>query len=162
MTILKRNMDVYNEVIKEIQINLEAVNSTIKTISEKIQHYNEIQQKNIQEKKSLYTIDSFSFYWRRLKNKWRENILNILIIVQKPLAKSQSDLLVRVLTDLNKEIDIEEDKEESIEISVFKEIYKDNYKMVNIPTQSFESINNLELKIKKTCDALDHFERVSC
>ena len=54
-------MDVYYEVIKEIQINLDTVNSTIKTISEKTQHYNEIQQKNIQENKSLYTIDSFSF-----------------------------------------------------------------------------------------------------
>ena len=99
---------------------------------------------------------------KKIENKWRENILNILIIVQKPLAKSQSDLLVRVLTDLNKEIDIEEDKEEIIEISVFKEIYKDNYKMVNIPTQSFKSINNLELKIKKICQALDLFEKVSC
>ena len=80
-------MDVYYEVIKEIQINLDTVNSTIKTISEKkTQHYNEIQQKNIQENKSLYTIDSFSF----TITKWsifQLSLLNQLIILSLKLKR---------------------------------------------------------------------------
>ena len=65
------------------------------------------------------------------------------------------------MTDIKKKISLEEERKDVVNTSVPHEIYNSNYKMVNFPSQSLESIKNFEQKIGTISEFIEACQKVN-
>ena len=88
-------------------------------------------------------------------------ILTSLSLISGLLSNNQASFLIQVMTDIKEKIGLEEERKDVLNTSVPHEIYNSDYQMINLPSQSLESIKNFEQKIVNINEFIETCQKVN-
>ena len=155
----QNKISLFEKIKNEVNKSFINIKSTLQNMTERVYQIEEDFKTQSKNKAFMINISNFSFVNKHLAE-WREIILFILSLISEFSSDNQGELLIQVMTDFKKEINLEEERKDIQNTSVSDVIYNSEYQMVNFPAQTLQSIKNFEEKISTIFEYLETWQKV--